>query len=104
MANEFSLPARGFTFPLGGKDVFVITKSKNKTEGLARKILRKMLLPENPDTVKEILYYLQRAELDIKEIHCDGIVPFRYMWEIHGHGFGGKGSFIDDGNTIVICL
>ena len=33
----------GFTFPMGQKDIFVKTDYKNKTEQLARKILRKML-------------------------------------------------------------
>lgn len=88
---------KGFTFTYGKKDVFVETEYKNKTENLASKILRKMLLPDNPDTRKEVLHYLQKAECDIK-----GNVKKYY--EIHGDGFGGKGSFIDDGNTIIIKL
>ena len=87
----------GFTFPMGQKDIFVKTDYKNKTEQLARKILRKMLLPENPDTVKEILYYLQKAKCDI--------VTFgngRQMYEIYGENFGGKGSFVDDGMTVIV--
>ena len=96
---EIKMPAKGFVFPLGNKDVFVITELKNKTESLARKILRKMSLPENPDTVREILYWLQRAEIDVKAIEGKGA-----MFDIHGDGFGGRGSWVHDGKTIVIAL
>ena len=85
----------GFTFPYGNKDVFVATSYKRKTESLARKILRKMLLPENPDTVAELLYWMQPAELEIKGIT-------RKYYEISGKNFGGRGSFCDDGMTIIL--
>ena len=88
---------KGFTFPLGRKDVFVETEYKNKTENLASKILRKLQLPDNPSTRKEVLRYLQKAECEIKG-------TTRKYYEIHGENFGGKGSFVDDGNTIIIKL
>ena len=88
---------KGFTFMLGKKDVFIETEYKNKTENLASKILRKLQLPDNPDTRKEVLYYLRKAECEIKG-------TTRKFYEIHGENFGGKGSFIDDGNTIIIRL
>lgn len=97
---DVSEPVRGFTFMLGRKDVFVVTELKNRTQELARKILRKMELPENPNTVQEILYYLQKAELTLCKLPNSG----REYWEIHGDNFGGKGSFVDDGNTIIIEL
>ena len=89
----------GFTFPFGNKDVFVKTSLKNKTEGLARKILIKMRLPENPDTRKEILYWLRKATCEIKTL-SNG----RKYYEIAGEKFGGRGSFIDDGKTIIVEL
>ena len=89
----------GFTFPFGNKDVFVKTSLKNKTEGLARKILIKMRLPENPDTRKEILYWLQKATCEIKTL-SNG----RKYYEIAGENCGGRGSFIDDGKTIIVEL
>ena len=88
---------KGFTFMLGKKDVFIETEYKNKTEVLASKILRKLQLPDNPSTRKEVLYYLQKAECEIKG-------TTRKYYEIHGENFGGKGSFVDDGNTIIIRL
>lgn len=90
---------KGFTFMLKGKDVFVETSYVNKTENLASKILTKMLLPDNPDTRKELLYWLQKAECEIKTL-SNG----RQMYDIHGDNFGGKGSFVDDGKTVIIKL
>lgn len=89
----------GFTFPYRGKDVFVNTERKNKSQRLASLILRKMLLPDNPDTRAELLYCLQKAECDINTL-TDG----RRYYEIHGENFGGKGSFVGDGNTIIINI
>lgn len=87
----------GFTFPFKGKDVFVKTDLKNKTGSLARKILLKMKLSDNPDNRKKILYYLEKATCEIKTL-SNG----REYYEISGDNFGGKGSFVDDGKTIII--
>lgn len=59
-------PATGFELPIGKIEVFIVTDAKRKTENLARNILRKMMLPENPDTVKEVLYWLRKAEIDLR--------------------------------------
>ena len=95
---------KGFTFPYGHKDVFVETELKNKTNALAQKILRKMAdvgydIPDNPDTQRKLLWYLQKAECDIHTLSNGN-----QYYEIHGDGFGGRGSFVDDGNTIIIKL
>lgn len=90
---------KGFTFPLGRKDVFIETEYKNKTEVLASKILRKLEKPDNPSIRKEVLHCLQKAECEIKTL-SNG----RQYYEIHGENFGGKGSFVDDGNTIIIHI
>lgn len=90
---------KGFTFMLKDKDVFVETSYVNKTENLASKILTKMLLPDNPDTRKELLYWLQKAECEIKTLGNG-----KQMYDIHGDNFGGKGSFVDDGKTVIIKL
>lgn len=87
----------GFTFPYGPKDVFVITDKRNKTKSLAQQILRKMSLPDG--RYEELLYYLRKAECDVHTL-ADG----RKYYEIHGDNFGGRGSFTDDGNTIIIKL
>jgi len=103
---ELKLPAKGFTFPVGKRDVFIITERKNKTENLARKILRRLMMPENPDTIRELLYYMQPAELEIKQVKSSmlGEEFMRPMWEIHGKGFGGRGGWVDDDSTWVFVL
>lgn len=95
---------KGFTFYLRGKDIFVETNYKNKTEALASKIFRKLInygynIPDNPSTRKNLLWTIQRAECEIKTL-SNG----KKMYEIHGANFGGKGSFVDDGNTLIIKL
>lgn len=94
----------GFTFYLGGKDIFVETKLINKTQSLASKIFRKLInfgydIPDNPETRSELLHGIRKANCEIRRL------PFgREYYEISGDGFGGKGSFVDDGMTIIIHL
>ena len=95
---------KGFTFLYGKKDIFVQTELKNKTNNLAEKIIRGMVnagydIPDNPIIRKEILYFLQRAECDIHTLSNGN-----QYYEIHGENFGGRGSFINDGLTIIIKL
>lgn len=88
---------KGFTFPYGDKDVFVITDKKNKTKKLAKQICWKMEIPDG--RADELLYWLQKAECEIHTLNNG-----KQYYEIHGDGFGGRGSFVDDGNTIIIKL
>ena len=90
---------KGFTFTLGNKDVFVETTRTRKTEKLAKLILHKLNLPDTPGTVADLLYFLQNATCDIRTLNNG-----RQYYEIHGENFGGKGSFIDDGKTIIIKI
>lgn len=95
---------KGFTFPYGRKDIFVQTELKNKTDNLAKKILRKMVelgydIPDSPDTRKELLWYLEKAECDIHTLPNG-----KRYYEIHGKNFGGRGSFVDDNKTLIIKL
>lgn len=88
---------RGFTLYANGKDYFFITDKVNKTKALAKEICRAALIPDAPSVIHDVLRNLQRATLEIKG-------EKRKYYEISGEGFGGKGSFIDDGNTVVIEL
>lgn len=95
---------KGFTFYLGRKDVFVETAKKNRTENLASQIFRKLInfgydIPDNPETRKELIHMLMAAECELKTLPNG-----KQYYEIHGENFGGKGSFVDDGNTIIINL
>ena len=98
---------KGFYFNLGKNEIFVKTDYARKTKSLASKILRKFSLPENPDTIKEILYYLMPAWCEIKfcKGHHDGPLQWndRYYYNIYGKNFSGFGSDnINDKHTIVI--
>jgi len=87
----------GFTLYMNGNDYFFITDKVNKTKNLARQICRAALIPDAPAVIHDVLRNLQRATLEVKG-------DKRKYYEISGDGFGGKGSFIDDGNTVVIEL
>lgn len=93
---------KGFTFMLGKHDVFVETTKVNKTTYFASEILRKLELPDNPDTRKEVLWYLRKAECEIRTL-SNG----RKHYNIHGDNFGGRGNFLDapeNEQTIVIRI
>lgn len=89
----------GFTFLLGNADVFVETNKTRKTKALVKEILHKLGKPDNASYVDALRYCLRKAECDIHTLP-DG----RQYYEIHGDGFGGRGSFVDDGKTIIISL
>lgn len=93
----------GFTFYLRSKDIFVITNRKNKTDKLASDILKRLVnfnicVPDNPATRSELKYYLQPATLEIKSCSRGD------YYEISGENFCGCGSFVNDGQTIVLTL
>ena len=96
---------KGFTLYAKGKDYFFVSNYKNKTRELAKKIIRKMNgtgdfdIPDNAAGIDDILWNLRKAECEI----CTTASGKQY-YEIHGEGFGGAGSFVDDGNTIIITL
>lgn len=87
----------GFTLYMKGKDYFFITDKVRKTKSLARQICRAVLIPDAPSVLDAVLHNLQKATLEVKG-------DKRKYYEISGEGFGGKGSFVDDGNTVVIEL
>lgn len=93
----------GYTFFMirNGKqqDIFVETDAKRKTKKLAQKVARALLLPDNPGTIHELIYFMQRATCEEKTLP-DG----RRYYEISGDGFGGRGSFVDDDKTVIITL
>ena len=84
----------GFTMYINGKDYFYETKRTRKTEALAREILQGFSLNM---TTANLLPKLKRAECELKTL-SNG----KQMWDIHGDGFGGYGSFVGDGRTVVL--
>lgn len=88
----------GFYLNIGRKEYFITTNRTNKTQSLASAILRKLLLPDNPDTRAEVLYWITKASCEIKTTKT-GLSYFN----IFGDNFAGYGSDdINDGNTVII--
>ena len=96
---------KGFTLYIKGKDYFFVSNKVNKTSTLAKKIIRALNstgdfnIPDNASGIDEILWKLNRA---VCEIHT--LSNGRQMYEISGENFGGHGSFVDDGKTIIITI
>ena len=96
---------KGFTLFLKGKDYFFVTDYKNKTKTLAKKIICLLNgtgnfdIPDNASGIDYILWKLQKAECEVHTL-SDG----KQYYDIHGNSFGGCGSFIDDGKTVIITI
>jgi hypothetical protein len=96
---------RGYTFPYRGKDVFIITRKKLRNERLCSQIIKAINdnlgveIPDNPDVRADLKFWLQKATCEIRTLPSG-----RQYYEIAGENFGGKGSFIDDGKTIILKL
>lgn len=88
---------KGFTFYYHGKDYFYETEKTRRTEALAREILQGFSFPDNVANRTILLLKLERAECELKTLGNG-----KQMWDIHGDGFGGHGSFVDDGRTVVL--
>lgn len=93
----------GFTFYLNGKDYFIKTAQVKKTEKLAEKILPLVGLSKTEANIKNMLFRLKKAECKIVTCKNTDRKENRY-YEIFGENFGGIGSWLDDGETIVLTL
>ena len=89
---------KGFTLYTKGKDYFFATDLKNKTKSLAKKVIR-ALNPDNASGIDAVMYELVKAECEIRTLPNG-----KQHYEIHGDGFGGRGSFVDDGKTVIINI
>lgn len=106
----------GFLLCIQGYDVFFETSKVRKTKLLIRQMILKLNgidagkhggeygvslfdLPDNAMTIDGILYCIRKAECEIRTL-SNG----KQYYEISGDNFGGYGTFVDDGKTIVIKL
>ena len=94
---------RGFTFFLNGKDYFVETSRSNKTQNLAAEILHLLGYSVAEGNIKALLFRLMKATCEIKIAENADRKEKRY-YEISGEGFGGCGSWIDDGSTVILKI
>ncbi len=87
----------GFTIYANGKDYFFVTGRKNVTETFVEEVCRHLKWPDNQWGKHEVRQGLRRATLEVKG-------QKRKYYEISGDGFGGCGSFCDDGMTVIVEL
>ena len=83
----------GFYLFCGGREIFVKTSQKNKTEKFAEKVLTALYLPITPENVKVILFRLTKAKCELKRMNNGN-----EYYDIYGENFGGYG----DDKTIII--
>lgn len=95
----------GFTFFLNGKDYFVETSQVYKTSKLAAKILPALGLSRDEvyknGNIQALLYRMQKATCEVRTCENTERKEKRYF-EISGDGFGGRGSWVNDGETVLI--
>ena len=94
---------KGFTFFLNNTDYFVETDRINKTQNLAAEILQLLGYSVTEGNTKALLYRLKKATCEIKIAENADRKDKRY-YEISGEGFGGCGSWIDDGSTVILKI
>ena len=94
---------QGFTFFLNNKDYFVETSRTNKTQKLATDILKLLGYSVTEGNIKALLFRLKKATCEIKIAENADRKEKRY-YEISGEGFGGCGSWIDDGSTVILKI
>lgn len=90
---------KGFYLYHHGKDYFFVTDGKNKTENIARKILAAMNFDTAENSISYILRRIQHAEMEIISLPSG-----KSYYDIHGKNFGGFGSFVGDGKTVVLYI
>lgn len=94
---------QGFTFFLNGKDYFIETKRTNKTQNLAAEILPLIGCSVTEGNIKALLFRLNRANCEIKTAN-NASRKCKQYYEISGEGFGGRGGWIDDGETVILKI
>lgn len=89
---------QGFTFWFGNRDYFIESNRKNVTDKVAEIALSAVGILCTRDRVENIKQRIRPARLEIKTCTIGD------YYEISGEDFGGRGSFVDDGMTVVIHM
>ena len=89
----------GFYLMIGQREIFIESTYKNKTQSLAAKIIQKLGGEDTPENRKWLLYNMDREICKVGQT-SDG----KKYYDISGKNWGGRGSWIDDGRTIIVKL
>ena len=84
---------------IGQREVFIETNYKSKTQVLAAKIIQKLGGEDTPENRKWLLYNMDKAICKVVQT-SDG----KKYYDISGKNWGGRGSWIDDGRTVIVKL
>ena len=80
---ECKIIGTGYTFPYKNKEVFITTNTKKITDNFCKKICKALFLPDHPDIIKELKYYLQKAICETRY----SSKWFKNFYTIKGNGF-----------------
>ena len=89
----------GFYLMIGQRDVFIETHYKNKTQALASKVIQKLGGKDTAEAREWLLYNMDKAICKVVRTNNG-----KEYYDISGENWGGRGSWIDDGKTVIISL
>lgn len=100
----------GYYLYTRGKEYFFVTDYERKTNKLIERIIKSLNVSLNDENVNYLKHNLLKAKCEIKEVYYpedfggNKVGSKRKYYDIYGENFGGYGSFLDDGQTIIINL
>ncbi len=89
----------GFYLMIGQRDVFIETHYKNKTQTLASKVFQKLGGKDTTEVRKWLLCNMDKATCNVGQTSSG-----KKYYDISGENWGGRGSWINDGKTVIIKL
>ena len=93
---------KGFYLYTRNREYFFLSDRTRKSKKLASVVCDRIASPGytvTPEDIETVMCNLRPAKCEIKTL-----VNGRQYYNISGHGFGGYGTFVDDGQTVVIDL
>lgn len=100
----------GYYLYVWNKEYFFVTDYERKTNKLIERIIKSLNARFNDENIKYLKNNLLKAKCEIKELEYpedfgeNKAGSKRKYYNIYGENFGGYGSFLDDGQTIIINL
>ena len=92
------------------KEYFFVTGYERKTNKLIERIIKSLNVCLNDENINYLKHNLLKAKCEIKELDYpedfgkNKAASKRKYYDIYGKNFSGYGSFLDDGQTIIINL
>lgn len=90
---------RGYFVTLRGKECFFRTRATRRSLELAQRVLHRAAMVDNPTNRREVCYWGHFARCVVRKDPAG-----REYYDISGDLIGGRGTFVDDGGTILFDL